>query len=218
MPPTDDNTSKATPRKRTAKKAEPQAIVTRSPVAPAESPNAPLLPEDPYAPSTWGSASTEDGPQDLIVPSGQKCLVRRPGVETLLREGVLFESDTLTTLVHENIERIEKGLPQKDVDMEAMLADPAKFAEVMNTTDRIVCAVVLKPAVMRAPNDITNRKPSQIYTDMVALEDKFAILEFALGGTRALADFRIGSESVVGSVRTRQSTSGPTKRPPRRKR
>ncbi len=52
---------------------------------------------DPYAATAWGQSANDPTPTDLTVPSGQRCLVRRPGLEQLLREGVLFETD-----VHEH--------------------------------------------------------------------------------------------------------------------
>jgi hypothetical protein len=172
----------------------------------------PMPPEDKYAPTAWSQGPAADGAQDFTVPSGQTCLVRRPGVERLLREGVLFESDTLTTMVHENIERIESGKPEQEVDIESLLSDPKKFGELMETTDRIVEACVLKPTVRRELNDPTNREEGIVYTDDISMEDKFAILEFALGGSRDLAGFRGGSAEAVGGVPARQGTRRPTKR------
>jgi hypothetical protein len=195
-----------TPRKTSARKA----------TTPAEPPAMPMPPQDKYAPTAW-TGSSDGEPEDLTVPSGQTCLVRRPGIEQLLREGVLFDSDTLSTIVHENIQRVERGLPQKEIDIEEFMRDPVKFQELLNTTDRIVCACVLKPTVKRTPNDPTGRQPGVVYTDMIALEDKFAILEFALGGSRTLASFREGPGEGVGGVRPRKGTSGPTKRTARRK-
>lgn len=205
MPPTDST-------KRTPRKATPSLS------APIDPPAMPMPPEDKYAPTAWSAEALDDGPQDFTVPSGQTCLVRRPGVERLLREGVLFESDTLTTLVHENLELVEKGKPPVEVSMEELMSDPDKFEELMSTTDRIVAACVLKPSIERALNDPTNRKPGVIYTDMIALEDKFAILEFALGGSRGLAPFLAGSSEGVGGVPARQSTRRPAKRAAARKR
>lgn len=144
---------------------------------------------DKYAATTWGSAeglTTED----FIVPSGQTCLVRRPGVEQLLLEGVLFETDYLTTLVQENIDLVEKGRPSREITVDELMKDPETFKQVVATVDRIVCAVVVKPPVQRPPNDITLRENGQVYVDTISLVDRFAILEFALGGSRALADFR----------------------------
>jgi hypothetical protein len=172
---------------------------------------------DPYAPTAWGENANDPTPTDLTVPSGQRCLVRRPGLEQLLREGVLFETDTLTTMVYENVEQVEKGKAPVPVDFEALMSDPEKFDSLMSTVDRITVAVVVKPRLERPPNDITLRKEGVVYVDSVALEDKFAILDFALGGSRGLAGFPGGPTPNVGGVPARQGTRGPAKRTPRRK-
>jgi hypothetical protein len=170
---------------------------------------------DPYVVTAWGNSAADPTPTDLTVPSGQRCLVRRPGLEQLLREGVLFQADMLTSMVHENIELAEKGQKPKDVDFEELMNDPQKFDELMSTVDRILCAVVVRPALQRAPNDVTNRKAGVVYTDSVAIEDKFFIMDFALGGARGLAGFPGGPSTDVGGVPARQGSRRPAKRTPR---
>lgn len=167
---------------------------------------------DPYAVTAWGNSSADPTPTDLTVPSGQKCLVRRPGLEQLLREGVLFQADMLTSMVYENIELSEKGQKPKDVSFEELMGDPEKFDDLMTTVDRILCAVVIRPALQRPPNDPTNRKDGVVYTDTVAIEDKFFIMDFALGGARGLAGFPGGPNENVGGVSTRQGSRRPAKR------
>lgn len=172
---------------------------------------------DPYAVTAWGQSPSDPTPTDLTVPSGQRCLVRRPGLEALLREGVLFQSDTLTTLVHENIEQVEKGQTPKEIDFEELMSNPEKFEALMQTVDRILCAVVVKPPIQRTPNDPTNRKSGVVYADSVAIEDKFFIMDFALGGARGLAGFPGGPTADVGGVPARKGTAGPAKRAARRR-
>lgn len=154
-------------------------------------------PEDRYAPTTWGSDSS--GLHELTVPSGQTCLVKRPGVQGLMAAGVLHNLDRLTALVDEQHVRRVKGQPSQ-VDVQSLMNDPEQIAHVLHTVDRIVSHVVVQPPVEMAPNDITSRKAGQIYTDMVEIEDKMFIFQFVVGGTRDLETFRLQLAESVGSV------------------
>ena len=58
-------------------------------------------PEGKYAPTAWGSNADSMG-TDLVFPSGQVALVRRPGLQGLLKEGILHNLDTLTPFIEEH--------------------------------------------------------------------------------------------------------------------
>ena len=86
MPPTAPQDHRKPAKKTTARKrATPQVEVVA------------VDPNDKYAPTTWGSEL--GGAEDLTVPSGQTCLVRRPGVQGLMEAGILHDLDTLTAEV-----------------------------------------------------------------------------------------------------------------------
>lgn len=158
---------------------------------------------DKYAPTAWGNSGS--GLTDLECPSGQTCLVRRPGVEGLVREGVLHNLDTLTSLVQtEHIDRVSGKKVQQPRDDEQIMKDlldnPAKMDSAFHMVDRVVCAVVVKPEVEMAPNDPTRRRPGMVYTDMIELEDKLFILNFAVGGSRDLERFREDTNRYVAAV------------------
>ena len=172
-------------------------------------PTAPAVVEDKYAPTAW--VSSGNGLQDLTVPSGQTCLVRRPGVEGLLTENVLFETDFLSTIIQDNITLAEKGVAPKEVDLRELTKDPKKMAELVFTVDKIVCAVVVKPVVKRVPDNPLNRQNGVVYTDMIDLTDKLFIVDFALGGSGALETFPEKSTASVGGVQRRQGTRRPAK-------
>jgi hypothetical protein len=169
---------------------------------------------------TLGSGSGITGPEPLTVPSGETCMVRRPGLQQLVTEGVLHDTDILTTIVQENIDQAEKGVEPSEVNYLDILKDKKKFEAMMHTTDRIVCAVVVKPKVLMVPNDVTSRRspaPGEeafIYADMIDLEDKMFIVNYAVGGSRKLEPFRAGPGKDVGAVPARKATSRPTKRTP----
>ena len=159
--------------------------------------------EDKYAAGAWGS-SQFGGVQDLEVPSGQMCLVKRPGVEGLLREGVLRDIDSFTALV--NTEHIEKkgkkaGKPADSTQAVAkLMQDPEKVANMMHTIDRVITHVVIKPRVEMTPNDPTRRKKDIVYADQIDINDKMFIFNFVVGGSRDIERFLEERDSALGNL------------------
>ena len=186
-------------RKTTKKKASSAGIpATPIPVADPD-------PTGKYAPDAWLSGGI-GGMEDLTVPSGQVCLVRRPGLEGLMKAGVLNRMDSLSGIVSEkHIKRVKgKGSKaagdQEEIDALSLMNDPKAMDEVIEVVDKVVCHVVVKPEVHRTPNDVTLRKPGIVYADMVDIIDKMFIFNFVVGGTRDIATFRGGLDSVVGGL------------------
>ena len=178
------------PRKRTTKKLSPP-LVAAPPALTSGGDDAR------YAPTTWGTAPGTFL-EDLVVPSGQLCQVRRPGVEGLIKAGVLHDIDSLTAMVEDKHVKRAKGQPQIDVD--SVMKDPGALDNILHVTDRVVCYVVVQPRIEMTPNDPTTRKSGVIYADMVDLEDKMFILNFAVGGTRDFERFRGELEGHVRGV------------------
>lgn len=174
---------------------------------PGPSPETPLsqpIPqqEDPtskYAPNAWLSGGI-GGMEDLTVPSGQTCLVRRPGMEGLMKAGILHNVDSLSQIVNEkHLMRVE-GKKTDEIDMTSLMKDDKGMDEVMLVVDKVICHCVVKPAVQRTPNDVTRRQPGVVYADMIDLVDKMFIFNFVVGGTRDLERFRGGLDALVGGV------------------
>jgi hypothetical protein len=154
-------------------------------------------PNDKYAAKTWGSEL--GGAEDLTVPSGQLCLVRRPGVQGLMEAGILHDLDMLSGIVDDqHVKRVAGKPPQ--INTTAVMNDPEQMASVLHLVDRTVCYVVLKPNVQMTPNDPTSRVKGVIYTDMVDIVDKMFIFNYAVGGVRGLEPFREELAEALGSM------------------
>lgn len=183
----------ATPRKRTASRSgnpAKRAAATKA--------------------SEWRGRLAPEG-EDLVLPSGNVALVRRPGPEAFLTQG--FLPDTLGAIVQDAIES-KKGVKKKD--MESIVTDPKKFGEMMDAIDRTVASVVVSPKLVWHKDFVRDtegvetwefrilaaheRDPEILYTDEVDLEDKMHIFQFALGGTRQWERFRSESGFSVGSL------------------
>lgn len=150
-----------------------------------------------YKPTTWGSGNV-GGLEDITCPSGQICLVRRPGVAGLIKAGVLHDVDQLSSIVSEKHIRRVEGKPM--VDGQSVMQDDEAMSNILHVMDRITCYVVVKPHVEMTPNDVTSRKNGVIYTDMIEMEDRLFIMNYAVGGTRDVERFRRESSILVGGL------------------
>lgn len=162
--------------------------------------------KDKYAPTRWGGEEYID----LEVPSGQLCQVRRPGVEGLLKAGILHDMDILTPLIVEHRE-VAEGKRKKeaaDESLAELAKDPAKVDSMMHLLDRVVCYAVVQPPLEMTPNDPTRRESGVVYADMVDLGDKMFILNYAVGGSKDLQRFREESEATLGDVQDHLGAEG----------
>lgn len=183
---------------------------------------------DQYAPTSWGSSYYED----VTVPSGQLCQVRRPGLEALMREGVLPRIDKLTNLVDQkHVKRVRE--PHKammeSIDVDSLSSDQEALMDLLSVVDKVVEAIVIQPKIVRPivrdaegeavlnsqgeeqiipPSD---REQGVIYTDYVDMEDRMFLLNYAVGGSRDLEQFRKQLEDASGSVGAGEDMESPAK-------
>lgn len=150
--------------------------------------------EEEFAPTTWGNKY-----ETLEVPSGQRCLVQRLDLQMLIKNGTLNKLDTLTTLVDsKHVSKKAKGGKysaksqdmQNDVILRKIMNDPEKFAELMDTVDKIVISIVVLPELQPAPDSEADREEGVVYIDTVDLDDKMYLVNWSMGGTRDVARFR----------------------------
>ncbi len=171
---------------------------TRKPATPIPTKDDPT---SKYAPDAWLSGGV-GGMEDLEVPSGQVCLVRRPGLEGLIKAGVLHNIDSLSAIVgNEHVKKTKKG-SQNEINVNTLLKDPKALEEILYTVDKVICHCVVKPEVHVTPNDVTSRKDGVVYADMIDIQDKMYIFNFVVGGTRDLETFREGSLGAVAGLET----------------
>lgn len=153
--------------------------------------------------------------QDLTLPSGATCLARMPGPQTLIAAGVLDSLDSLTALVGKKINELSGEEQAKAVrDLAARSED---INRALNLIDQVTEYVVIEPKVLRPvvrdargvpvkphgkeiPLPEAERDPEQVYTDMIEMEDKTFLLNYAVGGSADLNAFRQGTADLMGSV------------------
>lgn len=201
-------------------------------------------PQDHKAKTSNYGSSWRTPLHDLELPSGEICQVKRPGVQGLIKRGVLHSLDSLTSIV--NTETIPKaeGLPAtaKDADIEAVVNDPEKFGKMMETVDKIVSFVVTNPKVvsnfveavdedgapiledgkpvmreledeekLETKDEWDSEHPNLplVYVDWIDAMDKMYIMNFAVGGSGDLTDFRAQTATPVGSVQPVEAAPDP---------
>lgn len=152
---------------------------------------------------------------ELELPSGSVCLANRPGAQGLIKAGLLDSMDQLTALVQ--TEHIDSNDPrQMSEAVKVLSSDLGKMAEGLEMVDRCIAFVVQEPKVWLderilgadgEPRSGTDGKPlyyerseDRIYADMVDLEDKMFIFNWALGGTADLKSFREESSKLLGGI------------------
>lgn len=157
--------------------------------------------------------------EDLEVPSGNIALVKRPGMEAFLLEGLI--PDSLMPIVNEAI-RTGAGLAPEKV--KALTEDLDQVASMMEAMDRVVVRIVIEPKVLWHKRIIVDEdgKPildkegkeqtevipesereddeNLLYTDDIDLEDKMFLFNYAVGGTRDLERFRQETKSTLDAV------------------
>lgn len=159
----------------------------------------PVDPQDKYAPTTWLSQGL-GVLEDLELPTGQLVLVRRPGVEGLMKAGVIKNLDSLTSIVAKHIQTVEgKNGPQQELNISDLMEDQ-KLDEIVHVIDKVLCYCVVKPQVVPTPNDVTLKVPGVVYTNMIDLLDKMFVFNYVVGGTRDLESFRGELNELLGDV------------------
>lgn len=166
---------------------------------------------EPTSADAWVSKTVGGDDEDIRLPSGNVARVRRVGPEAFLTQDLM--PDTITPIVEKAIES-KKGLkPRQQAEL---VEDPEKLGALMEMLDRTLCYAVVQPTVLMPPvcaecgelNSTTTpqhkdesrddyhtfeplpRQAGVLYADRVDLEDKMFIMNFVVGGTRDLQQFR----------------------------
>lgn len=166
----------------------------------------------------WGKTKRHD----LVTPSGATCEVKRPGINGLIKAGILESLDSLTALVSQEVIPNAEGRPK--IDPKVILEDPSKFTDMLEMLDKITLHCVTQPTLLPIPMrevvDPESGEPTGkqeevpeeereegIYIDQVDLEDKTFIMNFVMGGQSDVAGFREESQAALEGVQPREAAS-----------
>jgi hypothetical protein len=140
---------------------------------------------DRYAPTKWGAYD-----QELVVPSGQMCRVRKLDFPDVMAAGLMDKLNTLQGVVDKNI---RKGEGQPPADPLKMLKDRRTSLQMAELLNQIVVLCVTAPTVVMPPEPGEERVDGVIYADSVGMMDKMEIFQFAMGDLTSLESFREGA-------------------------
>jgi len=172
-----------------------------------------MPPTDPQINNVWGQAVPVDTSVTITLPSGQVCKAKRLGMEGILTAGLLGDADSLTAYVgRKHVRKIKggKGADTEAVNVRSLANDPEALKKVVFLVDRATPHIVSEPKVhlhLEFLEDgdtrmipVEEREEGEIYTDMIGLEDKMFLFQFAVGGSGDLERFRGESEAALEDV------------------
>lgn len=173
--------------------------------------------------STWKKSAEVEGTK-LLLPSGNVCLARNPGMSAFLEQGLI--PNGLMPIVDEAI-NAGKGLsPAKT---EELSRDPRMLGDVVLFANRVLVHTVIQPPVLMPPtwdeDDInegkvasselgmiapTKKDAGLLYADEVVIEDRMFILQWVVGGTQDLERFREQSAAALEGMAAEQDSPDET--------
>jgi hypothetical protein len=158
-------------------------------------------PANKYNATAWG-----DRFEDLEVPSGQLCQVRRTSPQGLIAAGIIDSLDSLTGIVSQDVlARAQKGGKMEKTDVEKVLREPGAFAALMTQVDEVVLYTVVQPPLAKETDEAAI-EGGAVAISQVDVVDKMFIFQFALGGTKDFESFRQESADFVGDLDNGQIT------------
>lgn len=204
---------KKTPAKKTAAKKAPakKAAAKKKSGNPANQPPRRVrraaeqaAPAGPTSAKAWKGKKSKK-PHELALPSGNVCLVRRVGMESFIRGGMIPNS--LLGIVEGALNQAKAGQEMTKDDEERFLReimdDPTKADDMFNLVDAVTVAVVVEPEVLAVPmttkmiggvatqvQDDDAMDDDLLYVIDVDMEDKMEIFNFVVGGTDDYESFR----------------------------
>lgn len=98
------------------------------------------------ASNKYGQKWKKEKFHDLDLPSENVCQVRRPGVQGLIKAGVLESMDVLTALVQQVT--LPRAEGKKVVDQDKIMDDPETVKKMLDILDDICLYVVHRPTLI----------------------------------------------------------------------
>jgi hypothetical protein len=151
---------------------EPQNLGSAAPLPPQPREN------------VWAGNRDSRTLEDFVVPSGQKCRLRKVTPEMLLPLGILDRITRLEGLAEALVAKAEGQPPATE---EGSL-NPENFKLLMETLNLLVPVAVETPTVWA--DDAEDAPADAIRVSHIDLMDRVAIMEHSLRGIRAMDRFR----------------------------
>lgn len=155
----------------------------------------------------WFEDSAVEGTV-VALPSGKFARVRITGMEAFIEAGMIPNS--LLSIVQEALQR---GKPPTE-EFKKLENDPEALKTIADMCNRVAEYCFMEPRVYHCPvgadgkPDPHLKEKGKLYSDMVALADKFFVFQLAVGGTRNLETFRGNLDTAMESLSASQPVAG----------
>lgn len=177
-------------------------------------------PAQPLAPTpaaSWAGGVKIEG-QAVPLPSGNVALVKQISPQAFLSSGMI--PNPLLSIIRKSIQDKQGMNP---ASMKKITEDNELLVSTLELFDRVLCHIMVEPVVEMPPpckvcgkyanksqhdpgvrdsHTYTEdaRDPNILYADIVQMDDKVFLFQWALGGTADLESFREEQRQVVGDV------------------
>lgn len=171
--------------------------------------------------SEWKGRTEDLSGTKLLLPSGNVCLARNPGIDAFIEQGLI--PNALLPLVMDAV-KTGKGLPEKE--LRDKMEDMDSIRDMMSMANACVVYCVLRPSIAALPDKdddgnefwvnssgdrVKGRNPDLFYVDEVNFDDKMFIFQWVLGGTRDLERFRDQSATALADLSAGAALASETK-------
>jgi hypothetical protein len=129
---------------------------------------------------------------ELSLPSGNRCLAKRSGIEAFMRSGKVPNS--LMPIMKSALAGQPRSMPAESE------IDETFIDELFSLFDLVATTVMVEPKCYPIPGDDEERLADHLYVDEVEVEDKQFMFQWAVGGTADLEKFREGVAKHVAAV------------------
>ena len=154
---------------------------------------------DKFAPTTWGKPVASNEPYEFRTGSGQLCLIRKLGMDDILRLGMLDKVDFFAKSMAEDDEA-DKPKPTKKELAKHVLGN---FDNMDETINAFICVGVIAPQVLPVPEHAALRREGVVYVDTIPFTDRVTLFSEIMD-SEGLSTFREESEDGMGIVSDEQ--------------
>lgn len=144
------------------------------PIPPTASPG----PQPNFALTGW--KRKEEPEQDVQVPSGQWCRVRKLGSKDLFKLGIIDMLDMFSPDLLGGVQESNAAKAQRQASEMQSLLDKDKRDRLFDTVDKVISACVIMPRVVSTPEEIRNPDTDVLIED-IEIADKMFIFGVAFG-------------------------------------
>lgn len=133
--------------------------------------------------------------QELELPSENVCKAKRISPLDLVASGKMPDSlsQIVTQAINEN-----KGLPPSK--LAEMTQDMEQLRGMVSFIDQVVLDCVIEPQVLPDPEEGEDIDPEALYVHQVDMTDKIFIMQWAIGGSPDLIQFRAGLSGGMAAI------------------